>query len=278
MKYIKSSGRRIFDAITMAFLVIFSLVFTFPFYWTITGSLKNLRGSLILPPQWFPTNPTFESWQKLFNQPTLQWFLNSFIISLSTMALMCAVATLAGYVLAKKRFYGRIAIFSMFLFAMALPKQVVLVPLVQLVSFLNFHDTLLAVILPAVGWPFGIFLMKQFSETLPSELLEAAKMDGSGELRTFFTIVVPMVKPGIAALAIFTFISSWNDYFLQLIMLNSRENLTLQLGLATLMSEFAIDFGLLMAGATLSALPIIIIFVAFQKSFTQGITIGAVKG
>lgn len=278
MKYIKSSGRRIFDNLTMVLLVVFSLVFTFPFYWTITGSFKSLRGSLILPPQWFPVNPTFESWQKLFDQPTLQWFLNSFIISLSTMALVCAVATLAGYVLAKKRFYGRIAIFSMFIFAMALPKQVVLVPLVQLVSFLNFHDTLLAVILPAVGWPFGVFLMKQFSETLPSELLEAAKMDGSGELRTFFTIVVPMVKPGIAALAIFTFIASWNDYFLQLIMLNSRENLTLQLGLATLMSEFAIDFGLLMAGATLSALPIIIIFIAFQKSFTQGITIGAVKG
>lgn len=278
MAKIKSESKALFDRLTMVLLSILSLVFIFPFYWTITGSFKNLRASLILPPQWFPTNPTLESWEKLFRQPALQWFFNSFIISLSTMALVCLVATLAGYVLAKKKFYGRVVIFSMFVFAMALPKQVVLVPLVQLVSFFKLHDTLIAAILPAVGWPFGIFLMKQFSETVPSELLEAAKIDGASELRTFLTIVVPMVKPGIGALAIFTFISSWNDYFLQLIMLNSRANLTLQLGLATLMSEFAVDFGLLMAGATLAALPIIVIFIMFQKSFTQGIMIGAVKG
>lgn len=120
--------------------------------------------------------------------------------------------------------------------------------------------------------------MKQFSETVPSELLEAAKIDGSNEFKTFLSIVVPIVKPGIGALAIFTFISAWNDYFLQLIMLNERKNLTLQLGLATLQGEFATDYGVLMAGAALAALPIIVIFIAFQKSFTQGITIGAVKG
>ncbi len=278
MSKVRSTGKVVFDRITMAVLFLLSLVFVFPFYWTITGSFKNLRSSLILPPEWFPKTPTMESWDKLFNQPAIEWFINSFVISLATMAIVCLVSTLAGYVLAKKRFYGRIAIFSMFVFAMALPKQVVLVPLVQLVSFLNFHDTLLAVILPAVGWPFGIFLMKQFSESIPTELLEAAKIDGASELRVFATIVTPMVKPGIGALAIFTFISSWNDYFLQLIMLNSRANLTLQLGLATLMSEFGVDFGLLMAGATLSALPIIVVFIAFQKSFTQGIMIGAVKG
>ncbi len=278
MTKVKSFGKKIFDRLTMSVLVLLSLIFVFPFYWTITGSFKDLRSSLILPPQWFPTDPTLVSWEKLFNQPAVQWFFNSFIISLASMALICFVATLAGYVLAKKRFFGRTIIFSMFVFAMALPKQVVLVPLVQLVSFLNFHDTLFAVILPAVGWPFGIFLMKQFSETIPTELLEAARIDGASEIRTFLKIVVPMVKPGIGALAIFTFISSWNDYFLQLIMLNSRANLTLQLGLATLMSEFGVDFGLLMAGATLSALPIITIFICFQKSFTQGIMIGAVKG
>ncbi len=278
MAKIRSFKKVIFDRLTIGILCILSLVFVFPFYWTITGSFKNLRSSLILPPEWFPKTPTMESWDKLFNQPAVEWFFNSFVISLTTMILVCLVATLAGYVLAKKRFFGRVFIFSMFVFAMALPKQVVLVPLVQLVSFLNFHDTLLAVILPAVGWPFGIFLMKQFSESIPTELLEAAKIDGASEIRVFATIVAPMVKPGIGALAIFTFISSWNDYFLQLIMLNSRSNLTLQLGLATLMSEFGVDFGLLMAGATLSALPIIIIFITFQKSFTQGIMIGAVKG
>ena len=139
-------------------------------------------------------------------------------------------------------------------------------------------DTLWAVILPTVGWPFGVFLMKQFSETIPNEILEAARMDGAGELRTFLTVVCPIIKPGFGALAIFTFINTWNDYFLQLIMLPSRTNLTISLGIATLQAEFATNYGLMMAGAALGAVPIVAIFLIFQKFFTQGITMGAVKG
>ena len=278
MANIKSTKKKVFDTTTIIILLFITIIFIFPFYWIITGSFKTRLDSLILPPQFFPLNPTMASWEKLFLQPTLKWFFNSIWISGITMALVCAVSTLAGYVLAKKKFIGAVTLFSMFVFAMALPKQVVLVPLVKLVSFLGFHNTMAAAILPAIGWPFGIFLMKQFSENIPNELLEAAKVDGSSEFGTFIKIVIPMVKSGIAALAIFTFISSWNDYFLQLIMLTSRDNLTLQLGLATLQGEFSSDYGVLMAGAALSALPIIAIFVAFQKSFTQGITLGAVKG
>ena len=129
------------------------------------------------------------------------------------MLLVCVTATLAGYVLAKKQFIGSKQVFWLLIAAMSLPKQVILIPLVQLVASWGFANTLYACILPAVGWPFGIFLMKQFSQTLPSELLEAAKIDGYGEFKTFLNIVVPLVKPGIGALAIFTFISSWNDYF-----------------------------------------------------------------
>lgn len=148
----------------------------------------------------------------------------------------------------------------------------------RLVSAWGFHNTLAAVILPAVGWPFGVFLMKQFSETLPSELLEAAKIDGSSELMTFIRIVIPIVKPGVAALAIFTFITAWNDYFLQLIMLNTKLKLTLPLGVATMQQEFATNYGVLMAGATFAAIPILLVFLVFQKHFAQGITMGAVKG
>lgn len=161
---------------------------------------------------------------------------------------------------------------------MALPKQVVLVPLVRIVNFMGIHDTLAAVILPLIGWPFGVFLMKQFSENIPTELLESARMDGCGELRTFISIAFPIVKPGFAALAIFTFISTWNDYFMQLVMLSSRDNLTISLGVATMQAEMATNYGLIMAGAFLSAVPIVAIFLIFQKSFTQGITMGAVKG
>ncbi len=267
-----------FNFTSMLFLTLATILFFFPFYWIITGSFKSRIDNMKLPPIWFPLNISLESWESLFKQPAFNWLFNSIFISLFTMILVCFVSTLAGYVLAKKRFIGVKFIFGVFVFAMALPKQVVLVPLVRQVAAMGFHNTMWAVILPAVGWPFGIFLMKQFSETVPTELLQAAKIDGCNEVKIFTDIVVPIVKPGIAALAIFTFISSWNDYFLQLIMLNNRAKLTLQLGLATLQGEFGTDYGLLMAGATLAAIPIITMFLTFQKSFTQGIMIGAVKG
>ena len=199
-------------------------------------------------------------------------------MAVAAMALTCFTAALSGYVLAKKRFVGRNFIFTLMVCAMALPKQVILIPLLKEMSVLGIHNTLLAVILPTVGWPFGVFLIKQFSEGIPTELLEAARIDGSGEWKTFTNVVLPIIKPGIGALAIFTFISSWNDYFLQLIMLNSKNNLTISLGIAKMQAEMATDYGIIMAGAALAAVPIIIVFLAFQKYFTQGITMGAVKG
>jgi len=153
-----------------------------------------------------------------------------------------------------------------------------LIPLIREMSSLKLYNTIWAVILPTVGWPFGVFLMKQFSEGIPTEMLEAARIDGASELRTFTDIVFQMVKPGVGALAIFTFINSWNDYFMQLIMLSSTSNLTISLGIAKLQAENSTDFGLIMAGATLAAAPILIVFIALQKYFTKGITLGAVKG
>lgn len=265
--------------ISMIFLVLLTVVFVFPFYWVVTGSFKEQMVTVKIPPEWWPMSPTMANYNTLFvKNPAMMWFLNTLIISAVSMILVCLVSTMAGYVLAKKRFYGGTILFAIFVAAMALPKQVVLVPLVQQASQLGLHDTMWSVILPTVGWPFGIFLMKQFSQGIPKELLEAAKIDGCNEMQIFLNIVVTIVKPGIGALAIFTFINTWNDYFLQLIMLSSRENLTLQLGVATMQAELSTNYGVLMAGATFSAIPIILVFVLFQKSFTQGITMGAVKG
>lgn len=173
---------------------------------------------------------------------------------------------------------GRLFIFSLLIGAMALPKQVILIPLVRMMNTLGLYDTLWAVILPSVGWPFGIFLMKQFSEGIPGEMMEAARIDGAGEVRTFLSIVIPMIKPAFGALAIFTFINVWNDYTMQLVMLSSRVNLSISLGIATLQSEYSTNYGLLMAGATLGSVPIVFIFALFQNYFTQGIALGAVKG
>lgn len=267
-----------YDVIVMIIMIILAVLFIFPVYWIVTGSFKDAAAINAAIPEWFPKNPTTDNYVRLFDKPAMQWLFNSIFIALMSMALTCITAAMAGYALAKKRFVGRGMLFTFLVCAMALPKQVVLVPLLKEMSFLGLHDSVWAVILPTVGWPFGVFLMKQFSETIPTEMLEAVRIDGAGEIQTFLTIVLPIVKPGIGALAIFTFITTWNDYFLQLIMLNSSKNLTIALGIAKLQAEMSNDFGLIMAGAALGAIPIITIFLLFQKYFTQGITMGAVKG
>ena len=268
----------VYQVLCVIALIIVALLFTFPLYWIITGSFKGPQAVNARVPVWFPTEPTLLNYEKLFEKPALMWMFNTVFVCALAMLFTCVAASMGGYALAKKRFTGRALIFSIFVCAMALPKQVILIPLLKEMAFLNLHNTLWAVILPTVGWPFGVFLMKQFSENIPSELLEAARIDGAGEVRTFTQIVFPMIKPGIGALAIFTFINTWNDYFLQLIMLNSTEVLTISLVIAKLQSEMSTDYGLIMAGAALGSIPIIAIFLMFQKFFTRGITMGAVKG
>lgn len=273
---LKNNGNMLYRIFSMVILVILAILFIFPIYWIITGSFKAVPQAI--PPEWFPSEFTGLHYEKLFRQPAWRWLFNSVAMAVLSMALVLIASSMAGYVLAKKRFTGRKIIFSLLICAMALPKQVVLVPLVRIMNFIGLYDSLWAVILPTVGWPFGTFLMKQFSETIPTELLEAAKIDWANEAMIFTNVVCPVIKPAFGALAIFTFINTWNDYFLQLVMLASRRNLSISLGIATLQAEMSTDYGLIMAGATLGALPIVIIFLAFQKYFTNGITMGAVKG
>ncbi len=299
-----------YKVISLIILVVLAVMFAFPLYWIITGSFKTGASINSTTPEWFPSEWVLDNFRTLFGRqkaplweihlpfssgftsngeaivistgPTvpaaIRWLMNTVFMAVTSMILTCITASMAGYALAKKRFAGRTILFSLIICAMALPKQVILIPLLREMSSLNLYNTIWAVIFPIVGWPFGVFLMKQFSEGIPGEMMEAACIDGAGEIKTFTKIVLPMVKPGIGALAIFTFINSWNDYFMQLIMLSSTDNLTISLGIAKLQAENATDFGLIMAGATLAAVPIIIVFLVFQKYFTQGITMGAVKG
>lgn len=296
--------------ITLVIVIILALLFLFPLYWIITGSFKTPKQVNSTTPIWWPTEwtldnyktllsklkaPLFEVYipfsqywsedglpQLLYSAPNvpaaIRWLLNTVFMAVAAMVLTCVTSALAGYSLAKKRFTGRHLIFSLIVCAMALPKQVILIPLIRQMSTMKLYNTLGAVIYPIVGWPFGVFLIKQFAEGVPGEVLEAARIDGAGELKTFNKIVFPMIKPGVGALAIFTFISSWNDYFMQLIMLSSTKNLTISLGIAKMQAENSTNYGLIMAGAAFAAVPIIIVFLIFQKYFTKGITMGAVKG
>ena len=295
-------------------VVIIAILFTFPLYWIITGAFKTGAEINSTTPVWFPSEWDLGNFQRLLSKrsaplfditipalkisafgyvvkigktltitgPTIpaafRWLINTVFMSVASMLLTCLTSAMAGYVLAKKRFWGKTIIFSLVVCAMALPKQVILIPLVREMNSLGLYDKIWAVIFPIVGWPFGVFLLKQFSEGIPTEMVEACRIDGASEWRTFTDVMFPLIKPGVGACAIFTFINSWNDYFMQLIMLVSSKTLTISLGIATMQGESSTDYGLLMAGAALASLPIIIVFLIFQKYFTKGITMGAVKG
>ncbi|MGM9660538.1 MAG: carbohydrate ABC transporter permease [Faecousia sp.] len=290
---------RIYYVVSFVIVFILAFLFAFPLYWIITGAFKTKQDIMSTTPVWWPSVFTAGNFEKLMGSrsaplfdlklfgyvitgPTvpaaLRWLVNTVFMSVSSMLLTCLTAAMAGYVLAKKRFWGRGIIFSLIVCAMALPKQVILIPLLREMSALKMYDTIWAVIFPIVGWPFGVFLLKQFAEGIPTEMVEACRIDGASEWRTFTDVMFPMIKPGVGACAIFTFINSWNDYFMQLIMLTSSKNLTISLGIATMQAENSTDFGLLMAGSALASVPIIIVFLIFQKYFTKGITMGAVKG
>ena len=294
-----AARQKVYRVISFICVGILAFLFAFPLYWIITGAFKTGREINSTTPVWIPTEWDLGNFQRLFSKrsaplfdltfgkyiitgPTvpaaIRWLINTVFMSVASMLITCLTAAMAGYALAKKRFIGRGVVFSLVVCAMALPKQVILIPLLREMSSLGLYDTIWAVIFPIVGWPFGVFLLKQFAEGIPTEMTEACRIDGASEWRTFTDVMFPMIKPGVGACAIFTFINSWNDYFMQLIMLTSTKNLTISLGIATMQGENSIDFGLLMAGCALASVPIIIVFLVFQKYFTKGITMGAVKG
>ena len=294
-----ATKKRVYRIVSFICVGILAFLFAFPLYWIITGAFKTGREINSTTPVWVPTEWDIGNFQRLMSKrsaplfnltvgkylisgPTvpaaIRWLINTVFMSVASMLITCLTAAMAGYALAKKRFIGRGVVFSLVVCAMALPKQVILIPLLREMSSLGLYDTMWAVIFPIVGWPFGVFLLKQFAEGIPTEMTEACRIDGASEWRTFTDVMFPMIKPGVGACAIFTFINSWNDYFMQLIMLTANKNLTISLGIATMQGESSTDYGLLMAGAALASVPIIIVFLIFQKYFTKGITMGAVKG
>lgn len=252
---IETGRGRAYKIASVIILVILAFLFTFPLYWIVTGAFKNGADINATKPIWVPSEWVMNNFDKLMKQRSvplwevylpfgsffnggkkmlltagpeapaaIRWLINAVLMCVLAMLFTCLTAAMAGYALAKKRFNGRAILFSLIVCAMALPKQVILIPLLKEMSALRLYDSLWAVIFPTVGWPFGVFLMKQFSESIPGEILEATRIDGASELKTFTTVVMPMIKPGIGALAIFTFINCWNDYFMQLVMLASGSN------------------------------------------------------
>jgi multiple sugar transport system permease protein len=261
------------------FLIVTSVIALFPMYWLFVNALTPIRSNPPLTPILWPAW-SLENVQRLLtgNVYYLNWMLNSLIIASAITLWHVLFDSLAGYAFAKRKFPGRDILFWLMLSTLMIPIHVTVIPLFIVTNQLRLIDTLLAVILPGTANAFGIFLMRQYIQTLPSELEEAGRIDGANELQVFRHVILPLCRPALAALAIFTFVRHWNDFLWPLIALTRPQNYTLTVGVANLQGEFATDYGIIFAGAALAALPMIAFFFAFQKQFLEGVRMGAVKG
>lgn len=270
--------KNIKKVISLLILAVLASMAFIPLYWMVATAFTQPSLTMKFPPDIIPKKPTLQNFSDLFERSIIfRWTFNSFIVAGTVTFAQIFVCAMAGYSLAKKRFPGSKALFSIYIASMMIPTQVTLVPLYILISKMGMIDTYQALILPAIAAPFGVFLMRQFMVSIPTEIIEAARIDGAGEFRTFIEIIVPISKPAMAVLGIFTFMGQWNSFLWPLIVTNTIQMRTLQAGLSLLQEQVPMQYSYLMASATYSAIPMIIVFLAFQKYFLKGITVGAIK-
>jgi len=272
-------------ALLYTVLIITSLVMLGPFYWSVATSFKPPGDIFASPPKWIPNPWTWQNYHDVFKLlPFPRYFFNSVVVTGSIVGLNIVFDTMAAYAFAKLKFPGRNFLFFFLLLTLMVPFQVNLIPLYRIMvglHKLNPHlgvNTYSGIILPGAIQVFGIFLMRQFLQSIPDEVLESARVDGASEFMILRKIVLPLAAPGMATLAIFTFLGAWNDFLWPLIVINQDSLRTLPVGLALLQQKNTINWGDIMAGTALAAGPMIVVFLMLQRRFIEGLTAGAVKG
>jgi putative chitobiose transport system permease protein len=261
-------------------LILVAIITVLPFLWILLTSFKGPNDAVVsIPPQFIPTDPTLANYQRVLNQlPVGRFFINSVLVGVATTVLNIGITSLAAYPLAKMQFRGRDAIFYLLLATFIIPAQLTYIPsFVLAVNVFKYYDTLFALVFPSLATVFNIFLLRQAFMSVPNDLIDAARIDGASELRIWWQILLPIIRPTLATVAIFTFVNSWNDFLWPSLMLHTRENMTLPVGLVALQGMFASDFRGVAAGVVMTVVPILIFFIALQKQFVRGLT-GAVKG
>lgn len=250
-----------------------------PFLWMLLGSFRPDRELKQVPPAWLPQDPTLENYRNLFERldfPT--YFVNSAVVALAITLGNLVFCSMLGYALAKLDFPGKRVIFVLVLATLMVPGVVTFVPLFVLVSNMGMVNTFPGLIFPFLAGPFGVFLMRQFIQSLPDELIHAARVDGAGEWRIFRSIILPLCKPALATLGILTFLTSWNNFLWPLVVAQSEEKYTLPVALAIYaIGENRSDYGLLMAGSVVIILPVLVVFLLLQRHFVRGIAMTGIK-
>ncbi|HEY3109060.1 MAG TPA: carbohydrate ABC transporter permease [Chloroflexota bacterium] len=262
-----------------AFLTLGSVLMLMPFIWMILSSFKTQFDILTYPPTFLPREWHPENYITAWNTaPFGRFYTNSLIVAVTTTLSALLFGTMAGFGFSKHRFWGDRFFFVCILTNMMIPIHVALIPRLYIAKELGWVDSLLGLIMPELVTTFGAFLMTQFMQSIPDELIDAARIDGAGEVRIYWQIMLPLVRPALAALAIFRFMWSWNDFLWPVIVINSTGNKTLPIALAFFEEDHRTNYNLLMAAATFIVLPVMLIFFAMQKQFVAGITMTGLKG
>jgi putative chitobiose transport system permease protein len=261
-------------------LCLVGIITVFPFVWVFFTSFKGPTDAIYsVPPQLIPQAPTFDNYLRVWNQlPVWRFYVNSIFVTFSLVVFNTLFSALAAYPLAKMKFKGREVIFYMLLATYIIPPALTSIPSFFLaVKVFHFYDKVASVIFPYLATVLNIFLLRQAFKSVPDDLIDAGRIDGASELRIWWSVVMPVIRPSLATVAIITFVEQWNNFFWPSLMLHTRENMTLQVGLVALQGAFANDQRGVAAGVVITVVPIIIFFVILQKQFIQGLT-GAVKG
>jgi multiple sugar transport system permease protein len=260
-------------------LVVGALLTAFPLLWMLSVSFMARGVASSYPPPLLPDAPTLDNYRELFAKHSAgRYMLNSALVATLATLISLMFNTMAGYAFAKLRFHGRDRLFKLLLGALVIPAQVTMIPLFAMVKGMGLVSTYGGVLVPTLASVFGIFLVRQYALSLPDELLEAARIDGAGEGRIFWSLVLPLLRPILVTLAILTFLATWNDFMWPLIVLTDQKLHTLPVALAGLSREHVQDNEMMMAGAVITVTPVLLLFLALQRYYIAGILAGSVKG
>ena len=276
----KSKHELIKKVVLYVILILIAVIMAVPFIWMLSASIKSDREVFQMDPfVLIPKNPKWSNYAKIWTKiPMLTFVKNTVVLTIIVTFLQLFTSSFAAYAFAKLRFKFRNGLFLAYIATIAMPWQVYMVPQFLMMRSFGLNDKLLAMICLQAFSAFGVFMMKQFYEGIPNELSEAARIDGMTEYQIYSHIMLPLSKPALSTLTIFTFVNTWNDYLGPLIYLKSESKKTIQLGLKMFISQYSSDYGLIMAGSVLSLIPVIIVFMCLQKYFVEGVASTGLKG
>ncbi len=264
--------------LTYTVVILLAALFLFPIFWIVLSSFKSGSEMFRFPPTFLPEKFTLDNYRNAFEKGNFgRYFFNSTLVSVLSTILTVIINTMAGYAFAKYKFRGSNVLFIFFIATLMLPLEVLMIPIFHVVKFFKMYNTFAGIIIPPAATPTGVFLLRQYFLSVPNELIESARVDGASETRIFFSIMLPIAKPAMSVLAIFSFMWRWNDFMWPLLVIRDVEKYTVQLALANFSGQFSVDWNSLIAMSVVSVIPVLIVFLLFQKQFVQGMVTSGMK-